>query len=68
MSKALYQESIVEKGSTEKKELLSQWLEHYCEISISWIGWSGSMQTQNKDYPREMRLWNKVVSQRVEHL
>lgn len=37
MSKALYPESIVEKGSTEKKALLSQWFDHYCEISIAWI-------------------------------
>lgn len=26
------------------------------------------MQTQNKDDPREMLLWDKVVGQRVEHL
>ncbi len=37
MSKALYQESIVEKGSAEKKAWLSQWFNHYCEISITWI-------------------------------
>lgn len=31
--------SIVEKGSTEKKALLSQWFDHYCEISITCITW-----------------------------
>lgn len=27
----------MEKGSAEKKALLSQWFDHYCEISIAWI-------------------------------
>lgn len=46
MSKALYQESIVEKGSTEKKALLSQWFNHYSEISITWITWFNAESKQ----------------------
>lgn len=48
MSKALYQESIVEKGSIEKQALLSQWFHHYCEINITWITWFIADSKQGK--------------------